>query len=572
MTLIGQTIGRYHILEQLGEGGMATVYKAHDLNLERDVAVKVIRTDIFGSAILERMLKRFRREGRALGKLAHPNIVPILDFGDYNGAPYIVMPYLPGGTLKQRLRGQLPYRQAVQMLIPIAQALVHAHQQGIIHRDVKPANILLTRTGELMLSDFGIARIIDAEETRDLTSAGVGIGTPEYMAPEQGMGQADERSDIYALGIVLYEMVTGRIPFRANTPMAILLKKNQDALPRPTQFVSDLPQAVENVLIKALARKPDDRYQSVEELLYAMESLLGGVAKADKLKSESVKQQSSRPREKTHDTLATMDQPDTKATIDQNEVTTVDDTPGNQKPNTEKAIRPTQTSVIKYWPVAVGAGGLALLVICGFGLFAVSNMSASSAPSNPIPTTFIQSAATKIPTSKSSYIAPTSPPSVVVIPSATFDITPAVIASRTTPSEMNSIASIWKATGIGNPGDIPAPGTKHFNATVNSSDILLWLFFWCTSNQQTLDQNMKYVTVDMLIDNVSLSSSQIYEIDDSTSNGKWRCHNWYTTLRNWKREANIQLTIHYSFSRKINDGYTNYPAGDYYIQLNTTVR
>lgn len=328
MSLIGQSLGRYHILEQIGEGGMATVYKARDLNLEREVAVKVIRTDIFGSAILERMLKRFQREGRALGKLTHPNIVPILDFGEYNGAPYLVMPYLPGGTLKQRLKGQMPYREALQMLIPVAQALVHAHQQGIVHRDVKPANILITRTGEPMLSDFGIARIIDSEETRDLTSAGVGIGTPEYMAPEQGMGQADERADIYALGIVLYEMITGRIPFRATTPMAVLLKKREEALPRPKQFIPDLPQAMENALIKALARDPGNRYQTMQEFLAALGRL-------------------------THDESVTVDMPREK------------------KSNS-------------MWILA-GIGGIVALAVCGMGVFAVGRLIASNSQPTEAP-------------------------------------------------------------------------------------------------------------------------------------------------------------------------------------------
>ncbi|HRQ24757.1 MAG TPA: serine/threonine-protein kinase, partial [Anaerolineales bacterium] len=161
--LIGQSIGRYHILERLGEGGMAVVYKALDTHLHREVAVKVIRNDIFGATILERLLKRFKSEGLTLAKLTHPNIVPILDYGEYNGAPYLVMPYLPGGTLKTKMKGQILYREAARLLLPIAQALVHAHQQGIIHRDIKPSNILITRTGEPMLSDFGIAKILASE-------------------------------------------------------------------------------------------------------------------------------------------------------------------------------------------------------------------------------------------------------------------------------------------------------------------------------------------------------------------------------------------------------------------------
>lgn len=233
----------YRILEQLGEGGMATVHKAVDTRLERHVAIKVIRNDIFGSIVLERLLKRFKAEGLTLAKLTHPNIVPILDYGEYNGAPYLVMPYLPGGTLKSRLKKQIPYREAAQTLVPIARALAHAHQQGIIHRDVKPSNILITRTGEPMLSDFGIAKILASEETRDITNTGTGVGTPEYMAPEQAMGQVDERADVYALGIVLYEMITGRIPFRADTPMAVLIKKSTEPLPRPKQFVPEIGRA-----------------------------------------------------------------------------------------------------------------------------------------------------------------------------------------------------------------------------------------------------------------------------------------------------------------------------------------
>lgn len=253
---------------------MAVVYKALDTHLHREVAVKVIRNDIFGATILERLLKRFKSEGLTLAKLTHPNIVPILDYGEYNGAPYLVMPYLPGGTLKTKMKGQILYREAARLLLPIAQALVHAHQQGIIHRDIKPSNILITRTGEPMLSDFGIAKILASEETRDITNTGIGVGTPEYMAPEQAMGQADERADVYALGIVLYEMITGRIPFRADTPMAVLIKKSTEPLPRPKQFVSALPDWVESVMIKALASDPQNRYRNMEEFSIALEKMV----------------------------------------------------------------------------------------------------------------------------------------------------------------------------------------------------------------------------------------------------------------------------------------------------------
>jgi serine/threonine protein kinase len=270
--LIGQSLGRYHILEQLGEGGMATVYKAFDTLLERDVAVKVIRVDQFAPAVLERILKRFEREAKALARLTHPNIVHINDYGEQDGIPYLVMDYLPGGTLKQRLGKPIPWQEAARLLIPVAEALEYAHEHGIVHRDVKPSNILLTEKGQPMLTDFGIAKILESEETAELTGTGMGVGTPEYMAPEQTSSKSvDQRADIYSLGIVLYEMVTGRKPFIADTPLAVLFKQASEPLPRPRQYVPDLPEAVEKVLIKALAKKPEDRYQSMGEFANAME-------------------------------------------------------------------------------------------------------------------------------------------------------------------------------------------------------------------------------------------------------------------------------------------------------------
>jgi len=272
--LIGQSLGRYHILEQLGEGGMATVYKAYDTRLERDVALKIIRKSVFSAEVMERMLKRFEREAKALAKLNHPNIVSIIDYGEYEGSPYLVMPYYPSGTLKQRLGKPIPWREAVRLLLPIARALLFVHEQSIIHRDVKPSNILLTLSGEPMISDFGIAKILTSEEAATLTDTGVGVGTPEYMAPEQGRGQTSRQSDIYSLGVVLYELITGRKPYVADTPLAVLLKQATEPLPRPRQFAPDLPEKAEQVLLKALAKEPENRYQNMSELIKALEELL----------------------------------------------------------------------------------------------------------------------------------------------------------------------------------------------------------------------------------------------------------------------------------------------------------
>lgn len=271
--LSGYSIGRYHILERLGQGGMATVYKAFDTHLERDVAIKMIRGDAFPVDAHTRILIRFEREAKALAKMSHANIVKVLDYGDYEGAPYLVMEFLPGGTLKQHLGHPMPYREAAKLLTPIARALAYAHGHNILHRDVKPSNILITESGEPVLTDFGIAKLLEEGEGETLTGTGMGLGTPEYMAPEQWMGKAVPASDQYSLCVVFYELVTGHKPFTADTPAAILLKQSNDPLPRPRDYVPDLPDEVERVIFKALAKKPEDRYDSMVEFENALEKL-----------------------------------------------------------------------------------------------------------------------------------------------------------------------------------------------------------------------------------------------------------------------------------------------------------
>ena len=186
--LVGQDIGRYHVVEQLGQGGMAMVYKAYDTRLERDVAIKVIRTGAVSPDMLPELLKRFEREAKSLAKMKHRDIVNIYDYGEHEGAPYLVMEYLQGGTLKELTGRPIPYYDAARLLLPIARALDYAHKRGVLHRDVKPANILITEDGDPLLSDFGIAKMLESGQETQLTGTGVGIGTPEYMAPEQWTG------------------------------------------------------------------------------------------------------------------------------------------------------------------------------------------------------------------------------------------------------------------------------------------------------------------------------------------------------------------------------------------------
>ncbi len=304
--LIGQSLGRYHILEKLGEGGMATVYKAYDTRLECDVAVKVIRTDQLAPAVLERALKRFEREAKAVARLTHPAIVRVTDYGEYEGSPYLVMEYLPGGTLKEYLKDhdKLDYKEAARLLLPIAEALDYAHEQNLIHRDVKPSNILLTSKSQPMLTDFGVAKVIDEEVTQDLTGTSATVGTPEYMAPEQVVSKTvDQRADIYALGVVLFEMVTGRRPFEADTPMAVLFKHAGEPLPRPSTYSPDLPEEVERILFKALAKKPEDRYQSMGEFVKAL-ARLGREGTPDTIKVNT----RPTPMDRIEQTYTTVDQ------------------------------------------------------------------------------------------------------------------------------------------------------------------------------------------------------------------------------------------------------------------------
>jgi len=275
--LIGQSIGRYHIVAPLGEGGMATVYKAFDTRLESDVAIKFIRRENIPTNQMERMIVRFEREAKRMAKFQHPNIVKVMDYGEYQGSPYLVMPYLPGGTLKDLIKARggkpFPYQEAARILSPVGRALQYAHEEDTIHRDVKPANILLTKGGQPMLADFGVAKILDLEEGQTLTGTGMGVGTPKYMAPEQWKNQVLPQTDVYALGVVFYEMITGRVPYDAETPAGMLEKQLTEPLPQAHMFVPALPQDVERVINKALARQPEERYADMAAFALDLEKL-----------------------------------------------------------------------------------------------------------------------------------------------------------------------------------------------------------------------------------------------------------------------------------------------------------
>jgi serine/threonine protein kinase len=268
--LVGRSLGQFRIVERIGAGGMATVFKAYQPNLDRYVAIKVLpayhaRDPVF--------VKRFVQEARAVAKLVHPNILQIHDFGEQDNITYIVMEYVEGGTLKDRLKHPIAVPDAVDYMIQAAEGLNCAHNNGIVHRDVKPANMLLRKDGYLLLSDFGIAKIL--EGTTNLTRVGTGIGTPQYMSPEQGTGQAvDRRSDIYSLGIVLFHCLAGRVPFTAENPLSITVKHLNDPLPVEMLRTAAVPAPIEQVVAKMAAKAPQDRYQTTDELISALTGAL----------------------------------------------------------------------------------------------------------------------------------------------------------------------------------------------------------------------------------------------------------------------------------------------------------
>ncbi len=264
---IGQNVGPYRIVEQLGQGGMATVYKAYHANLDRHVAMKVMHMAFSED---ETFLERFKREAQIVAKLDHPHIVPIYDYADFEGQPYLIMKFLQGETLKQRMRREPPTLEDVTTIISaVAEALDYAHKADVLHRDVKPSNIILDNTNTPYLTDFGLARIASTGEST--LSQDMMLGTPQYISPEQAQGNVTltPGTDIYSLGVVLYELVVGRVPFSADTPYAIIHDHIYKPLPLPTTVNPAVPEAVEIVLLKSLAKTPQDRYQTAIDLAEA---------------------------------------------------------------------------------------------------------------------------------------------------------------------------------------------------------------------------------------------------------------------------------------------------------------
>lgn len=270
--LVGEMLGPYRLIEQVGKGGMATVYRALDTRDLHEVAIKVLSPTIGAD---KRFVRRFRREAGLVSRLKHPGIVPVTDYGEARGFVYLVMPYVQGDTLNDRMvRGRLTPEEVARWIGQVADALQFAHDQGIIHRDVKPSNIMISRTGNALLTDFGLARVVEGGNT--LTGSML-MGTPAYVSPEQGRGQrTDPRSDQYSLGVILYQLTAGRLPFDSDTPMSTVLMHIQEPVPKIRRFNPSVSTALEQVILRALEKEPGDRYQDVRTFNDAFQASVSG--------------------------------------------------------------------------------------------------------------------------------------------------------------------------------------------------------------------------------------------------------------------------------------------------------
>jgi eukaryotic-like serine/threonine-protein kinase len=271
-TLLGTTLsGRYRLEARIGAGGMSTVYRATDEVLERQVAVKLMNREVASDSD---QLERFRREARAIAQLSHPHIVGVIDAGEDEGRPYIVLEYVEGETLKERIRrlGRLPIPEAVAYAIEITRALGAAHARHIVHRDVKPQNVLLDEEGSAKVTDFGIARTLDEE---GLTADGRVLGTTDYVSPEQALGQpVTGQSDLYSVGVVLYEMLTGEVPFKGDNQVAVAMKHVREQIPDVQTRRPEISAALAAVVEMATAKRQDDRYANDAELISDLEDVL----------------------------------------------------------------------------------------------------------------------------------------------------------------------------------------------------------------------------------------------------------------------------------------------------------
>lgn len=401
-SLIGRTLGQYEIVELIGQGGMATVYKGYQRSLDRHVAIKVLPPH---PAMNEQFIQRFELEAKTVGRLQHPHILPLFDYGTEDDILYLVMGLVEGGSLSDLIdEGALPPRRVEKILREIASAMDYAHRQGVIHRDIKPGNILIDAEGHALLTDFGIVKMTQQSESADLTGTGI-VGTPAYMAPEQAQGlELDERADIYALGTVVYEMLTGQQPYQADTVMQVLVKQIHDPVPSLLTVSPQMPESLDDVMQKVLAKPPDDRYSTAADFAEAFSRALH----EDSDSLAAVRSQYPVNAETPRTVEATTKQPET--------------TPLTPSSNSPTDTSPSQTIIVQQ-------GANPLVLLAGFGLIAVVIViiavllidPGAESDDTPIDATAVADAPTDAPTTEPTVEeAPTDPPEPTPVPVEDF--------------------------------------------------------------------------------------------------------------------------------------------------------
>ncbi len=365
----GENVGPYRVMEKLGQGGMATVYKAYHASLDRYVALKVLHPAFLED---ENFLARFQREARLVAKLEHPNIVPVYDFAEHDGQPYLVMKFVEGETLKAHLnRGRLSVDEIWGVVDAVGAGLAYAHKRGVLHRDIKPSNVIVSNDGEMYLADFGLARI--AEMGESTLSGDMIMGTPQYISPEQAMGvkDLDAGTDIYSFAVMLYEMVVGQVPFSSDTPFSIIHDHIYSPLPLPKTINPNVPDEVERVLLKALAKERTDRYTDIATLVQAFKQAWddAGVDMAEVTMTAPIRRTLTT---KPVTPLPTAPVISTgAATVAKADAATVvrDDDPGSPPVEKTKIAEKPEKKKRAIWPFA--AAGLLLLVACFFVISAL---------------------------------------------------------------------------------------------------------------------------------------------------------------------------------------------------------
>ncbi|MFN8418861.1 MAG: protein kinase [Anaerolineae bacterium] len=409
--LIGQRLGQYEIVELLGTGGMAKVYRSRQVSMDRGVAIKVIKQDLMET---EGFAERFRREAKIIASLSHPHILKVFDFGTEGNLAYIVMELLNGGSLNKlvAVRGPLHSDVVGRVLSQICQALDYAHAQGIVHRDLKPENVLLDSTENAFLTDFGIAKLLE-DSAQGLTATGIAMGTPSYMSPEQWQGAVlDARSDLYSLGIMLFEMLTGQVPFNKPTPAAVMYQHLTETPPSLALLRPDLPTGAEFVLLKAIAKLPDDRYQSASQMARAFRKAMSGGSR----RSTSLNAAAPLPDEDTiREGLAPVPAPPVQPSARSVTPTALNDerTSAGIEPGWQTAPAPIKPTGAGRSPIPLIAVVVVLLAVVIGGLALLANRPNAAEPT----------------------VASTGNTSIAILPSETPLIASPTIADTATPAE-----------------------------------------------------------------------------------------------------------------------------------------